>query len=135
MYVTHSLQQRNLIAEIKDSLLINRIKKGRNQNHPLLTNRVQSNGNQSISLLINASIISRAVTGGTLIRESSLFAHPPSHLHKPVRPTAPLQHSQFSVHDLAHPHYRRMEEPLLLSSRVVQKDNNAPLLFLRHPQS
>ena len=46
-----------------------------------------------------------------------------------------LQHLQFPVHDFAQPHWKRMEQALLLSSRVVQKGNHPPLLSLYHPQS
>lgn len=49
-----------------------------------------------------------------------LLTHPSSHLHKLVQWTPALQHLQFPVHDFIHLHCRRMEQALLLSSRVVQ---------------
>jgi len=55
---------------------------------------------------------------------SSLLTQPPSHLQRPVQRTPALLHLQFLVHDLTHPHCRRMEQCIVLMLDVWHRDTD-----------
>ena len=71
----------------------------------------------------------------TWVYVPTLLTHPPSHLQRTVQFTDALEHLQFPVHDTSQQQRKRMEQALLLFSRVVQKGIHPPERSLCQPQS
>lgn len=70
------------ITPICSDILINKIKEAMSKSSFIDKILSDQKGNKSLNQSINASVIFYAVTGVTLIHESSLFAHSLSHSHK-----------------------------------------------------